>query len=100
MESIDLIQLRELRNKVTAVIFLKDSFNLEAIIRWMLDRKFASDNFKETKKLYVFNQQNDTEYLSHEYKVIEGTHIAVELGSEKSGLNKDSIHLDEFIQFV
>ena len=45
-------------------------------------------------------QLNDSEYQNHEYRLIEDTHIAVELGSEKSGLNKDSINLDEFIHFV
>ena len=100
MESIYLFQLRELKNKVTAVIFLKDSFNLESIIRWMLDRKFSSDNFIETKRFYIFNQSNDIEYNNHDYKIVKDTHIAVEIGSEKSGLNKDSINLDEFIHFV
>lgn len=51
---ITLDKLNSIGDKVTAFILLKTSFNLEAIIRCLIDREYDCDKFEETKKFYVF----------------------------------------------
>jgi len=94
---IDLAELKESRNRVTSVIFKKDEYSFEGIIRWLLDRKFIYDNFTETEKYYVFKQPNPSGYTCFEYRIIEGQNIGIELGVSKGEKESDNKSLDELI---
>ena len=92
---ISLGELKDNKDRVTSVIFKKDEYTLEGIIRWLLDRNFNFDKFSETEKYYVFEQPNPSSYTGFEYKIIEGQNIGVELGVSKEKGSSDKIHLDE-----
>jgi len=49
---ISLFELKEMKTKVTAVIFRKDEYTIEGIIRWLIDRVFACENCEETEKYF------------------------------------------------
>jgi len=83
---ISLFELKNIKTKVTAVIFRKEEYTIEGMIRWLIDRGFACENFEETDKCFVFNQSCKNDFKSYEYKNIENCNIAVEVGSESEGI--------------
>ena len=95
---IDLGELKSIKDRVTSVIFKKDEYTIEGVIRWMLDRKFSYDNFSETNKYYVFKQPNPLNYSDFEYREIEGHNIAIELGVSKGNRGQVKKSIDELIE--
>ena len=95
---INLAELNENKDKVTSVIFKKDEYTIEGIIRWLIDRNFLYDNFTETKKYYVFGQPNPLGYTSFEYRIIKGQNIGVELGVSKGTDEPEKRSIDELIK--
>ena len=93
---ISLSELKKSRNRVTSIIFLKKSFNMESIIRWLFDRGFSCDNFVETKRFYVFYQENRLTFEKYNYEALIGEEIAIELGAE-SGEHTATADLDKII---
>lgn len=71
-ESLNLNELRELRSRVTAVLFLKKSFNIEAVIRWLIDRNYSYGNFHENSEYFVFRQNKREQFNTFENRVLEG----------------------------
>ena len=95
---ISLAELTGNKDRVTSVIFKKDEYTIEGIIRWLMDRKFLYDSFKETKKYYVFLQPNPQGYTSFEYRIIKGEYIGVELGVSKEANQPEIRSIDELIK--
>jgi len=79
-ESLKLNELREHRSRVTAVRFLKKSFNIEAVLRWLIDRNYSYNSFHETSEYFVFWQDKREQFNKFETRVLEGEDIEIELG--------------------
>lgn len=82
-ECLNLNELRELRSRVTAVLFLKKSFNIEAVLRWLIDRNYSYGNFHENSEYFVFRQEKREQFNKFEIRVLEGEDIKIELGVNK-----------------
>ena len=81
-----MIGLHELNNnkdRITSIIFKKDEYDMESIIRWIFDRGFSFDYFSEKGNYYFIIQSCKKNYSYFKYEKIKGYNIAVELGSEK-----------------
>lgn len=78
--SINFNDLRELRSRVITIRFLKKSFNIEAVIRWLIDRNFSYVNFHENSEYFVFRQNKREQFNTFEIRVLEGEGIEIELG--------------------
>ena len=94
---IDLGELKECRERVTAVIFKKDEYTIEGIIRWLLDRSFSYERFDETEKYFVFKQPNSMNYNGFEYRIIEDQNIGIELGVSNENAEAESRRLEDLI---
>lgn len=88
-------ELKDNRDRITSVIFKKNEYTIEGIIRWLMDRNFYWDRFTETEKYYVFEQPNHSNYKCFEYKVIEGQNVGVELGVSENNAEPENISIDE-----
>ena len=77
--------LREVQSNVTAVLFKKESYMFEGILRWLMDRGFVCENFEETESCYVFKQPAGEKFRSYSYHLVDGRDIAVEVGEDKVG---------------
>ena len=73
------------RDRVKALFFKKDAYTIEGIIRWMIDRKFNYDNFRETDSFYIFRQAGCGDYEQSIYETIENYNIGVEFGVDTGG---------------
>jgi len=78
---LSLYELRKIHSNVTAVIFKKEEYMFEGILRWLMDRGFGCENFEETDKYYVFKQPVEGNLRSFTYQIVDGANIAVEVGS-------------------
>lgn len=79
-ESLNLNELRKIRSMVTAVRFLKKSFNIESVLRWLIDRNYSYSNFHENSEWFVFMQHEREHFNTFEVRVLEGEDIEIELG--------------------
>ena len=91
-----LFELKERKTKVTAVIFRKDEYTIEGIIRWLIDRVFACENSEETEKYFVSNQSGKNDFNTYEYMKIGNRNIAVEVGSDSEWNIPDINSLPDF----
>ena len=82
---LSLRQLRENKNSVTAILFRKDGYTFEGILRWLMDRGFSCEGYEETEHYYVFKQNTADEFNSFEFHQVEDFNITVEIGSKKDG---------------
>lgn len=87
---LSLRKVREIKSDITAVLFKKDEYTFEGIIRWLMERGFGCEYFEETDNYYVFKQKTKDDFRSFEYHEIEDLHIAVEVGSAEQGENNSS----------
>ena len=94
---IGLHELKGIRQKITAVIFRKDEYSFESIIRWLMDRGFSFEDFREEGKYYFICQTSRAEFDSFIYKKIKGYNIAIEVGSEGKGDISDLKDLDSLL---
>lgn len=94
---IGLHELNELKQSITAIVFRKDEYTMESIIRWIMDRGFSFDNFLETEKYYFIKQPPDKDFDSYNYEKIRGDNIAVELGINEETDNTARNELDDLI---
>jgi len=83
---ISLFELKEMKTKVTAVIFRKDEYTIDGIIRWLIDRVFACENSEETEKYFVSNQSGKNDFNTYEYMKIGNRNIIVDVGSDVRGI--------------
>ena len=90
---LSLYELKKINTKVTAILFIKEEYSIEGIIRWLMDRGFGFENFEETEKFYVFNQSCRTDFSFYEYNKIEGCNIIVEIGSMDKSVNNRGAEL-------
>ncbi len=81
---LSLYELRKIHANVTAVLFKKEEYMFEGILRWLTDRGFGCENFEETDMYYVFKQPVEGDFRSFTYHKLEGA-IAVEVGSYDRG---------------
>lgn len=82
---LSLRKLRENKKNVTAVLFHKEKYTFEGILRWLMDRGFSCEGYEETEKYYVFRQKTDENFNSYEFHQVEDFNIEVELGSKEDG---------------
>lgn len=82
-ESVSFEELNDIKPQITAVYFPVKNFNLESIMRWLMDRKFTSDNFNESDGYYIFIQRDRYLYNSFELKKLEGEDIRIEIGTSR-----------------
>jgi len=82
---LSLRKVREIKSNITAVLFKKDEYTFEGIIRWLMERDFGCEYFEETDNYYVFKQKTKGNFRSYEFHIIEDFNIAVEVGSAEDG---------------
>ena len=82
---LNLRELKENKNSVTAILFRKDGYNFEGILRWMMDWGFGCEGYEETDNYHVFKQDTADEFISYEFHQVEDFNITVEIGSKKDG---------------
>ena len=82
---LSLRELRENKNSVTAILFRKEGYTFEGILRWLMDRGFSCEGYEETDNYYVFKQNTVDEFTSYEFHQVEDFDVTVEIGSKKDG---------------
>jgi len=90
---LSLSELRKINIKVTAILFPKEGYTFEGIIRWVQDRGFRFEDFDETEIFYSINQPCKTEYDYYEYEKLAGSNIIVEIGTRDKGANNRGVEL-------
>ena len=94
---INLGELEESRERVTSIIFKKDEYTIEGIIRWLIDRSFSYEHFDETEKYFVFKQPKPQNYTVFEYRIIDGQNIGIELGVSEGNEEPEKRSLEDLI---
>jgi len=82
---ISLFELKEMKTKVTAVIFRKDEYTIEGIIRWLIDSGFACENCEKPRNIF-FYQSGNNDFNTYEYMKIGNRNIIVDVGSDVRGI--------------
>lgn len=75
-------EIEKLKNRITSVIFPVNNFNLESILRWLMDRKLTTYNFYEESGNYIFIQTSRDNYTTFKTKRLDGEDIWIEIGSK------------------
>lgn len=90
---LSLSELRKINTKVTAILFPKEEYSFEGIIRWLTDRGFMFEDFDETEKYYAINQSCKASFSYYEYDKIVGSNIIVETGTRDKDTNNRGAEL-------
>lgn len=72
--------IEKFREVITCVIFRTSSFSLESMLRWLMDRDFLCNDFREVGGYYEFNQLCKKNFNEFQYRKIDGEPIILELG--------------------
>ena len=91
-------ELKKDKERITSIIFKKDEYTIEGIIRWLIDRNFSYDRFSETEKYFVFIQPNPLGYTGFEYRIVEGQNVGVEIGVSKGKIEQEKKSIDDLIK--
>ena len=78
---LSLSELSKIKSKVTAILFPKEQYQFEGIIRWIGDRGFRFEDFEETENFYSINQPCKAEFEYYEYEKLAASTIVVEIGT-------------------
>lgn len=75
-------EIEKQKGSITSVIFPAKSFNLESILRWLMDKKFSTNNFFEANGNYIFTQPARDNYTTLQTKRLESEDIWIEVGNQ------------------
>ncbi|NIP31354.1 MAG: hypothetical protein GTO02_17095 [Candidatus Dadabacteria bacterium] len=93
MQYLSFSELDNIKSSVTAILFSKSNFNIEAIIRWLIDRKLLFENYTESENFYIVEQPQKIKFKYYEYRVIDKNSIYAEIGTDIPNTN----NFDEII---